>query len=89
MKIAILGGSFDPLHIGHLFIATQVKEMFHFDEIWLMPCFQHPFDKQLSSATKRLEMLQTLNIPYIKISQFEIKNKKRSYTIDTLNDLAT
>ncbi|MDO8657268.1 MAG: nicotinate (nicotinamide) nucleotide adenylyltransferase [Candidatus Levybacteria bacterium] len=85
MKIAILGSSFDPPHIGHALIATQVKELFKMDEVWLMPSFIHPFGKKLSSSTRRLEMTALLEDNGIKASDFEIRQKKTSYTIDTLN----
>lgn len=47
MKIAILGGSFDPPHIGHVFVATQVKEILDIEQIIFMPCFKHPFGKKI------------------------------------------
>ena len=85
MRIAILGSSFDPPHLGHVLITTQVIELFKFDEIWLMPCFMHPFSKKLSSSARRLEMTKFLEDGIIKASDFEIIQKKTSYTIDTLN----
>lgn len=88
MKIAILGGSFDPPHIGHSLVALQIKEILKLDKIWLMPCFIHPFGKKLSSASHRLSMTKYLEDKNIKVSNFEIENKKVSYTIDTLNALS-
>lgn len=87
MKIAILGGSFDPPHLGHLFIALQVKEQLAMDEVWLMPVSHHPFERNLSSVEKRLEMTNLLTTHGIKVSDYEIKHNPNSYTIDTLNGL--
>jgi len=85
MKIAILGGSFDPPHFGHWLVANQVKERLNLDEIWLMPCVFHPFHKIISSAKHRLKMTRFLAGKQIKISDYEIKKNKTSYTIDALN----
>lgn len=85
MKIAILGGSFDPPHFGHWLVANQVRELLNLDEIWLMPCASHPFHKITSSAEHRLKMTRFLAGKQIKVSDYEIKNDKTSYTIDTLN----
>ncbi len=87
MRIAILGGSFDPPHIGHLLIAQQVKEQLEMDQIWLMPNNEHAFGKKQSSSYKRLEMTKLLEENSIILSDFEIKSKGISYTVDTLNAL--
>jgi nicotinate-nucleotide adenylyltransferase len=87
MNIAILGGSFDPPHLGHYFIIIQVKELLQMDEIWLMPVFTHPFQKELLPVADRLAMTKLLCNDYIKISDFEIKNNQSSFTINTLTSL--
>lgn len=88
MKIAILGGSFDPPHIGHALAAVQIRELLDLDQIWLMPCFIHPFGKKLSDANHRLSMTKCLENTNIKVSDFELRNRKVSYTIDTLDALS-
>jgi nicotinate-nucleotide adenylyltransferase len=88
MKIAILGGSFDPPHRGHTIIAKRLLKLNNFDEIWFMPLFAHPFNKKLSDPQKRLEMIKFLESGNIKVSDFEIRKRKTSYTIDTLKLLA-
>lgn len=88
MNIAILGGSFDPPHLGHEEVAKRVKDLDFIDQVWLMPCFLHPFHKSLSHAKHRLNMTKFLESENIKVSDFEIKQGKVSFTIDTLNSLA-
>lgn len=85
MKIGILGGSFDPPHFGHLGIANQLLINNLVDEIWLMPCFSHPFEKKMSNATQRYEMTKLLTSDGIKISDHEIKKENVSYTVDTMD----
>jgi nicotinate-nucleotide adenylyltransferase len=53
MKIGILGGAFDPPHLGHLIVSMEIKEYLHLDEMWLMPVFSHAFDKKLSPVHHR------------------------------------
>jgi nicotinate-nucleotide adenylyltransferase len=56
MRIALLGGSFDPLHFGHLFIGAELLWRCEPDALWLLPVARHPFDKPLSAFDDRLEM---------------------------------
>ncbi len=88
MRIAILGGSFDPPHKGHIVIAKQILKQFLLDEVWLMPCYSHPFNKRLSAPIHRLSMTKYLEEKNIKASDFEIQQKKTSFTIDTLRNLS-
>lgn len=87
MEIAILGGSFDPPHKGHVAIANRLLKLCQFDEIWLIPCYQHPFSKNLSTPEKRLNMTKYLENGKVKVSDLEIRKKTISYTIDTLRFL--
>jgi len=87
MNIAILGGSFDPPHRGHTIIAKRLLKLNNFDQVWLMPLFQHPFNKSLSTPKERLEMTKLLEKDKIVVSDIEIKKRTTSYTIDTLNFL--
>ncbi len=84
MKIAILGGAFDPPHLGHLIVAEQVREILKMDEVWLMPVFSHPFNKNLSPTQDRMSMIKLVESEFIKASDFEIKLNTTSYTIETL-----
>jgi nicotinate-nucleotide adenylyltransferase len=88
MNIAILGGSFDPPHKGHITIANRLLKLNNFDEVWLVPCYKHPFNKSLSASSKRFQMTKYLKKSRVKVSDLEIENKTTSYTIDTLKLLA-
>lgn len=89
MKIGILGGSFNPPHLGHLLISLQVRNILGLDEIWLMPCFQHPFHKTLAPVEDRMAMTRFLANDSIKVSDYEITQNKQSYSIDTLKELTS
>lgn len=84
MKIGILGGTFDPPHLGHLIAATQIKERLAFDEMWLMPVSSHAFDKKLSPAEIRLEMTELVQGDGLVASDFEVRLGGISSTYHTL-----
>lgn len=89
MRIAILGGAFDPPHIGHYLVASQVKEQLEMDEVWLMTCFSYfpEFPVKFAKITpyeERHKMASYFQKFGIKVSDFEQKFNKRSRTVDTL-----
>ncbi|MDP2637683.1 MAG: nicotinate (nicotinamide) nucleotide adenylyltransferase [Candidatus Levybacteria bacterium] len=88
MRIAILGGSFDPPHRGHVLIAKRLIKLLNFDEVWFMLCSEHPFNEKLSPQNSRFEMAKYLENKSIKISDFELNKKGTSYTVDTLSALS-
>ena len=61
IRIAILGGSFDPPTYGHLSMAKFALYRMGFDEVWLMPAYRHTFDKQMSDFDHRLKMCYLLS----------------------------
>ncbi|MEE9424569.1 MAG: nicotinate-nucleotide adenylyltransferase [Methylococcales bacterium] len=88
--IAVLGGSFDPIHIGHLRIAIEVRDQFQADEVRLIPCGLPPHrDPFIASADQRLQMLELAieNEPALLVDDREIRQSRMSYTVDTLTDL--
>ncbi len=87
MRIGILGGSFDPPHLGHILIARQVREIMKLDEVWLMPYFAHSWNKTTSSAVERLKMAKLINENGVKVSEIELIRKEKSYTINTVRIL--
>lgn len=85
MKIAILGGGFNPPHIGHLLICQQVLSFTDNEEIWLLPYFAHPWEKAAISPLHRLKMTQMMENGRIKVSNLEIKLKRKNYTFETVD----
>ena len=84
MNIIIFGGSFDPPHLGHMAVAQSVLETEHADELWYVPCFKHPFDKNLTASEHRVAMLRLIATTRIRINTFEVDRGSVSYTVDTL-----
>lgn len=60
MKIAVLGGSFNPPHLGHVLVIDQVLKYTDIDEIWLAPCYRHTFEKHLAPVEHRVAMTKML-----------------------------
>src|SRR6266508_3646119 len=60
MRIGIFGGTFDPVHLGHLIIADQAREQARLDQVWFVPSARppHKLDKSMSPFDRRAEMLQ-------------------------------
>lgn len=90
MKIGIFGGSFEPIHNGHLFLAESAKKELQLDKIIFMPCNKSPYKhKYIESHIKhRLNMLSFVidKINY-DISTLESSKETISYTIDTVRQL--
>jgi len=88
MKIAILGGAFNPPHLGHMLISRQLLEFKFADQVWLTPCYQHSFQKELIDSQARLTMTNFLKNTNIMVSDIEIQNKTDGQTINTMKLLA-
>jgi nicotinate-nucleotide adenylyltransferase len=58
MRIALFGGSFNPPHLGHQLAALYVLETADVDQLWLIPCFKHPFEKTLQPFEDRFRMCE-------------------------------
>ncbi len=91
MKIGLLFGSFNPVHIGHLIIANYMANHTDLDKVWLVVSPQNPLKKygDLINTYDRLEMarLATDNSDNLEVSDVELKLPQPSYTIDTLTIL--
>ena len=91
MKLAILGGSFNPVHLGHLFLADTVLAGLGYDRIILIPTFQSPFKIGVDGASpsNRMEMLVASipGDPRLTIDDCEIRRQGVSFTIDTIRDI--
>ncbi|MGE5679928.1 MAG: nicotinate-nucleotide adenylyltransferase [Bacillota bacterium] len=90
-RIGILGGTFDPIHHGHLITAQALLEIRNLDKIVFIPCFisPHKTNGGNSAALDRLNMvkLATEGIPYFDYSAIEVMRQGISYTVDTLREL--
>lgn len=91
MRIGILGGSFDPIHNGHLNMALKSYEQYHLDEIWLIPNGNAPHkdSDKMADASHRLAMCQLVakEYPFIKTCDIEIVSEEYSYTYITVTKL--
>jgi nicotinate-nucleotide adenylyltransferase len=92
LKIGIYGGSFDPVHAGHLLVAQAAVEELGLDRIFFVPVAQSPFkpENQLAPAEIRLRLLRLAlaGKTDCEIDDQEIKRGGVSYTVDTLRDYA-
>lgn len=90
-KVGVYGGTFDPIHIGHLITAQSVREIRELDKIIFVPAFlsPHKLDIKASAPDHRINMLKLAikNIDFFDITEFEINQQGISYTIDTLKEL--
>lgn len=90
MKIGILGGTFDPPHMGHLTMARLAKEALELDEVMLIPAHRNPLkDRRVTDGRLRLQMTAALAMQedWLSISDLEIERGGKSYTIETVREL--
>ena len=90
-KVGIFGGTFDPIHMGHLITAQSVKELRNLEKIIFIPAFisPHKSDAKTSSPSDRLNMIKLAveGIPFFDYSDIEVKKGGVSYSVDTLREL--
>jgi nicotinate-nucleotide adenylyltransferase len=91
-RIAFFGGTFDPVHNGHLKIARTLVDFFRLDRFYFLPAFHapHKADRKPTSAYHRFAMLSiaTENDPNIFVSTHELDRWETRYTVDTIPELA-
>jgi len=91
MKIGILGGSFDPIHNGHLNMVLESYKQYDLDEVWLIPNGNAPHKDadKMADASHRLFMCQLVANEYsfIKVCDIEVVSEEYSYTYITLKKL--
>ncbi len=87
-RIAIYGGTFDPVHLGHIEVAKRVSELFEIDELLFVPAqvAPHKLTQPVAPAMHRYAMLvlATQQDPRLRVSTFELEAPDRRYTVDTL-----
>lgn len=92
MKIGIYGGTFNPIHIGHLIVIESVREQLQFDKLLFIPSANPPnkSDPALAPAAERLHMarLAVGGNPDFEVSDIETNRGGISYTVDTINSLS-
>ncbi len=91
MRIGIFGGSFDPIHTGHLILAEHCREQAHLDQVWFIPSAQSPHKTggAVGSDRQRTEMIDLAiggHSSFLRLS-IEIERGGVSYTVDTLEQL--
>jgi nicotinate-nucleotide adenylyltransferase len=88
-RIAIYGGTFDPVHLGHLQVARKVCELFEIDELRFVPAKMapHKLTAEVTTAIHRYAMLvlATQDEPRLYVSTFEMEAEDRRYTVETLS----
>ena len=91
-RIGLFGGSFDPVHLGHLLVAQAACEELALNRLFFIPAAQSPFklERQLTPAPERLQLLRLAlaGRPRCEIDDHEVRRGGVSYTIDTVRDYA-
>ena len=89
-RIGIFGGSFDPVHLGHLLVAQAAREELNLDRLFFVPAAQSPFkpDSRPTSARERMAMLRLAlaGVPWCEVDEQEIQRGGISYSIDTVRE---
>ena len=94
IKIGILGGTFDPIHLGHLIIAEQARDQYGLDQVLLIPSghsyFKDNRAQKVLPALTRLEMTRKAvsDYPPFEVSDIEVLRSGNTYTYETLEELA-
>ena len=92
-RLGVMGGTFDPIHHGHLVAASEVASAFHLDEVIFVPTGQ-PWQKdecRVTPAEDRylMTVIATAENPQFSVSRIDIDRTGPTYTVDTLRDLRT
>jgi nicotinate-nucleotide adenylyltransferase len=91
MKVGIFGGTFDPIHMGHLLLAEQALEAAALDQIWFIPAGEPPHKqgKAITPAEHRMQMVELAiqGNPRFYASGIELEREGLSYTVDTIEKL--
>jgi len=87
--IAILGGSFNPPHLGHVLLATCVQALQKIDAVWIIPCASHPHDKKLIAFEHRLAMckISFRHFSFVQVIDIEARLPTPNYTIQTVQKI--
>ncbi|MBD8583997.1 MULTISPECIES: nicotinate-nucleotide adenylyltransferase [unclassified Frigoribacterium] len=88
-RVGIMGGTFDPIHHGHLVAASEVAQSFHLDEVLFVPTGQPYMKSGVSDSEHRylMTVVATASNPMFTVSRVDIDRDGPTYTIDTLRDI--
>ncbi|MCX4685539.1 nicotinate-nucleotide adenylyltransferase [Kitasatospora purpeofusca] len=90
-RLGVMGGTFDPIHHGHLVAASEVASAFHLDEVIFVPTGQpwQKSDREVTPAEDRylMTVIATAENPQFSVSRIDIDREGPTYTVDTLRDL--
>lgn len=90
-RIGLFGGTFNPIHFGHLNLAIELMERKALDEVWLIPALSSPFrvSEEEISSFHRLQMLNLAcaDIPQFLVKDLELKRPSPSYTVETIQEI--
>lgn len=90
-RFAVMGGTFDPIHYGHLVTAEAVRDEFKLDKVIFMPSGNppHKMSRATSDPSHRylMTVLATITNPYFEVSRAEIDRSGITYTVDTIREL--
>ncbi|WP_328956847.1 nicotinate-nucleotide adenylyltransferase [Kitasatospora purpeofusca] len=90
-RVGVMGGTFDPIHHGHLVAASEVASAFHLDEVIFVPTGQpwQKSDREVTPAEDRylMTVIATAENPQFSVSRIDIDREGPTYTVDTLRDL--
>ncbi|MFQ5656568.1 MAG: nicotinate-nucleotide adenylyltransferase [Candidatus Methylomirabilales bacterium] len=91
MRIGVMGGTFDPIHLGHLRAAEEIYLAFGLDHIIFVPAAHppHKTDQDVAAPIHRYEMvsLATVFTPYFSVSPIELNRPGQSYSVETMREL--
>jgi nicotinate-nucleotide adenylyltransferase len=91
MRVGLYGGTFDPVHFGHLVLAEQCREQLSLDSVWFIPAGTppHKAGREISPGPSRAEMLECAiaGTPQFRVHPLELQRTGPSYTVDTLRQL--
>ncbi len=91
MRLGLFGGTFDPVHYGHLLLAEQCREQCNLDAVWLIPSGSPPHKQStgVNAGDVRAELLElaTAGDPHCTVSRMELERSGTTFTVDTLQQL--
>ena len=94
-KVALIGGAYDPIHIGHIQMAFETSKLDIFDEVWIMPCYKSGWGKTMTGYYHRLKMcylamtyINSITKGNVSISNYEIRNKITGKTYEILERMS-